>query len=486
LISPRRFGIFQRSAMLDHLTKRRSAYLSVALIATVWALASAVPAEATTKVFHDSEAEQEFKVPTGVTSIEVVAIGGRGGDTVFASPPAISGGRAAKVTGTLSVTPGEKLYVEVGGNGKDSDLGSAGGWNGGGNGGGGGGGGASDIRTMPYASGLGTDTRLIVAAGGGGAGAEGAEPAFPAGQGGEAGQPGEDGGPGDHGGGAGTESAGGAGGGTECEPAFSGEEGERGVGGDGGSGGTAAGGGGGGGLFGGGGGGGSCESGAGGGGGGSSKKPGGGTIGIAPPGASPVIELTYPDRPPPTIEISSPADGATYVQGQAVNASYSCAPAAGTGLEWCEGPIESGEPIDTSTLGPASLTVEAEDEDGGTASKTVNYTIVAAQPSGPSGPTGPVGGQSKPAAAPDTTLGARPKKTVSTKKSKVKVRFSFSSATAGATFQCQLDRGQLAPCTSPKTYMVKPGRHTFSVVAMSGAVADPTPATFGFKVKKTK
>jgi hypothetical protein len=33
--------------------------------------------------------------------------------------------------------------------------------------------------------------------------------------------------------------------------------------------------------------------------------------------------------------------------------------------------------------------------------------------------------------------------------------------------------------------MVKPGKHTFSVVAVSGGVQDPTPATFGFKVKKT-
>jgi hypothetical protein len=31
---------------------------------------------------------------------------------------------------------------------------------------------------------------------------------------------------------------------------------------------------------------------------------------------------------------------------------------------------------------------------------------------------------------------------------------------------------------------VKPGKHKFSVKAVSAGVTDPTPATFGFKVKK--
>ena len=52
------------------------------------------------------------------------------------------------------------------------------------------------------------------------------------------------------------------------------------------------------------------------------------------------------------------------------------------------------------------------------------------------------------------------------------------------SFECKLDKGAFAPCTSPKTYKVKPGKHTFSVEALSAAGTDPTPATFSFKVKK--
>ena len=85
---------------------------------------------------------------------------------------------------------------------------------------------------------------------------------------------------------------------------------------------------------------------------------------------------------------------------------------------------------------------------------------------------------------PDTTLGSHPKKTVKTKKKKAKVKFSFSSDVAGATFQCKLDKGAFAPCTSPKTYKAKPGRHTFTVEALAPAGTDATPATFSFKVKK--
>ncbi len=53
-----------------------------------------------------------------------------------------------------------------------------------------------------------------------------------------------------------------------------------------------------------------------------------------------------------------------------------------------------------------------------------------------------------------------------------------------ATFECKLDKGAFAPCTSPKTYKVKPGKHTFSVEAVAAAGTDATPATFSFKVKK--
>jgi len=60
-----------------------------------------------------------------------------------------------------------------------------------------------------------------------------------------------------------------------------------------------------------------------------------------------------------------------------------------------------------------------------------------------------------------------------------------ASPTAGANFQCKLDKAAFAPCTSPKTYKVKPGKHKFSVEAVSGGLTDSSPATFSFKVVKT-
>jgi hypothetical protein len=76
-------------------------------------------------------------------------------------------------SGDLSVTPGQVMYVQVGGNGSTASN-AQGGFNGGGNVGatsaGGSGGGASDVRLAPRAAAGSLDTRLVVAAGGGGGG----------------------------------------------------------------------------------------------------------------------------------------------------------------------------------------------------------------------------------------------------------------------------------------------------------------------------
>lgn len=140
----------------------------------VAALALAVPsvAAADLKTFISTGTEQTFVVPADVTTIHAIAIGGRGGDGDTGGP----GGYGAVVSADLPVTPGQTLYIEVGGNGKSGTEGGGGGFNGGGNGGegaytdGGGGGGATDIRTAPRAAGVSLYQRLLVAAGGGGSG----------------------------------------------------------------------------------------------------------------------------------------------------------------------------------------------------------------------------------------------------------------------------------------------------------------------------
>ncbi|MQA36311.1 glycine-rich protein, partial [Modestobacter roseus] len=129
-------------------------------------------------------APQTLVIPQGVETVDVVAVGGVGGNgatsTTLAQP--------ARVDGALDVDPGQTLFVMVGGNGGDaatatdgaSAPGGAPGWNGGGWGGGAiagpgattdsgaGGGGASDIRTVAEDQPGTLDSRLLVAAGSGG------------------------------------------------------------------------------------------------------------------------------------------------------------------------------------------------------------------------------------------------------------------------------------------------------------------------------
>jgi hypothetical protein len=443
----------------------------VAVGALIWAVA---PAQATTTQVYEASGEHVLVVPAGVTSMDVLLIGGHGG-AAGTSP----GGAAAEVGGTIGVTPGTTLYVEVGGVGKDESAGGAGGFNGGGSGGAGGGG-ASDLRTMSLGSGLSPDTRLVVAAGGGGAGATGGSLG---GLGGDAGEQGGEAEGGYPGGLPGTSTEGGEG--TEgCfSPQGTGEDGGLGFGGDGGDSEevTGPGGGGGGGLYGGGGGAGSCNVGSSGGGGGSSLMPLDGFFEIAAPEQEPLVELTY-TLPPPSISIASPTNGAVYAQAQTVNSAYSCTAPEGTSVKTCAGPVATGALIDTSTPGPHSFTVNAEDNDGETATKTVNYTVEAkkTEESGKGGSVTP-----PPPPPPDTVIGSHPKGTIKTTKQKVSVRFSFSSASAGASFECRLDKGAFAPCSSPKSYKAKIGKHTFSVRALTAAGgADQSPATFTFKVKK--
>ena len=83
------------------------------------------PAAAQATGFGFTGAEQTYVVPAGVSNVSITAIGGNGG-----TPPpggGVSGGRGAIVTGIVAVTPGQVLYVHVGGTGGLPD----GGYNGG-------------------------------------------------------------------------------------------------------------------------------------------------------------------------------------------------------------------------------------------------------------------------------------------------------------------------------------------------------------------
>jgi parallel beta-helix repeat protein/surface protein len=125
--------------------------------------------------FTYTGAEQTFIVPAGVTSITVDAIGAGGTESLWGA----TGSKGGRAQGSITVTPGETLYIYVGGAAPLGSWGTgtskSGGFNGGGVAGGTdfdmvlfghGGGGASDVRR----GGSTLADRVIVAGGGGSAG----------------------------------------------------------------------------------------------------------------------------------------------------------------------------------------------------------------------------------------------------------------------------------------------------------------------------
>jgi hypothetical protein len=89
------------------------------------------------------------------------------------------------------------------------------------------------------------------------------------------------------------------------------------------------------------------------------------------------------DTTPPTINITSPTNGATYTITQPVAASYTCTdpvPAGVnlvSGVATCAGPVASGSNIDTASVGSKTFTVNSTDVAGNIASASVNYNTVS-------------------------------------------------------------------------------------------------------------
>ena len=310
------------------------------------------------------------------------------------------------MTAVVPVSPGERLYVGVGGAGTSgfedgfcSPDGGVGGFGGGANGGtgqvgtnqpdgGGGGGGASVVgpsSALAPSPPSPTFATLLVVAGGGGGGAYFRN-------GGNAGESGEFGNAGA--GWGGTTSGGGAGGVAASPSSTAGAAGTMLVGGAGGNGPneslTNGGGGGGGGYYGGGGGGGAGGVGtgyAGAGGGGSSYVIPSATNQTSPaPTFSPAsVTIVYPAPESPTATIFSPAAGAGYEFGHSVPTNFVCDEGPfGFGLLSCVDSTGTATTsggtgkLDTSTFGPHTYTVTATSSDGFVGSSTTSYLVAAA------------------------------------------------------------------------------------------------------------
>lgn len=407
---------------------------------------------------------QSLTLPDGVTTVDVVAIGARGGGR------GVAGGRGARVDAALPVTPRQPLWIHVGGHGAGG-FGVAGGFNGGGSaltdplGGatGAGGGGATDLRTEGDGS---LAARVLVAGGGGGAGATANGGGGVGGSGGDAGAEGAGGagtGAGGGGGAATTSAGGGAGSGGSgsIRNGNAGEAGTSGIGGTGGSAGTNTpsgwGGGGGGGLWGGGGGGGAGFSGnaggGGGGGGGSSLVPAGGTVRVADAGDEPSLRISY-TLPGTTVlgapaPVTNAAEPEIAFEATAAGATYDCR-IDGT----------DGDPFRPCTS-PLRL--------GGLADGAHRVEIRATAADGNFDPTPAVVAFVRDTVAPAATVVAGPDgETEATRPA-----FAVAVDEAGATLSCRFDGGASLPC-EPGAPVVPAadlavGPHTFTVDAIDAA-----------------
>jgi streptogramin lyase len=86
------------------------------------------------------------------------------------------------------------------------------------------------------------------------------------------------------------------------------------------------------------------------------------------------------DTTAPSISLTTPPDGATYIKGAAVNAGYTCTDNVDPSPS-CVGtndgnPVANGSPIDISTVGQHTFTVTSKDAAGNPATVTHSYTVV--------------------------------------------------------------------------------------------------------------
>ena len=81
------------------------------------------------------------------------------------------------------------------------------------------------------------------------------------------------------------------------------------------------------------------------------------------------------DKKPPSINVSTPTNGASYLLNQSVNANYACTD-GGSGVATCSGTVANGSPIDAATVGSKTFTVNAADNVGNAASpQSVTYSV---------------------------------------------------------------------------------------------------------------
>jgi hypothetical protein len=181
------------------------------------------------------------------------------------------------------------------------------------------------------------------------------------------------------------------------------------------------------------------------------------TVATAPPADTTAPDTTITSGPTGTTSDSTPTFAFASSEASAV---FECRVDTGAWAD-CTSPWTTASLTD----GDHSVAVRATDVAGNTdASPATRAFTVDANTTPPADTT-----------APDTTIGSGPTGTTSTSSAS----FSLTASESGSTFECKLDTGAYAGCTSPKAYSgLAAGSHTFSVRATDAAGnTDSTPAS---------
>ena len=189
--------------------------------------------------------------------------------------------------------------------------------------------------------------------------------------------------------------------------------------------------------------------------------------GSAPHTARPTVTATAPASPSTstTPKVTGTAEAGSTVKLYSNSTCTSGALGTGSAAEFAAAGITATVPAATATTRIYAKAIKAGQNDSACSTSFVAYSHL-----------GP----------PETTLVKTPKKKVPSRKRKHSVVFAFSSATAGATFECSIDGKAFRACKSGHKFKLKVGRHTFAVRALAFGLTDATPATYGFRIKRKR
>ena len=174
-----------------------------------------------------------------------------------------------------------------------------------------------------------------------------------------------------------------------------------------------------------------------------------------------------------TVTIDNTAPNTTVSSGPAN-------PTNQTGATFSFTSTEAGSTFECSLDGAAFALCTSPKSYSGLTAGAHTFQVRATDPVGNTDATPASFGWTIDLTAPDTTITSGP----SSPTNATTASFSFTSTEAGSSFQCSLDGGAFASCTTPKSYSgLTAGAHTFQVRATDPAGnTDPTPASHGWTI----